>query len=167
MMRRTGWVVLVVGLVVGTAVALGLGTWQMTEKNRPAPTLVADQTAARDEVVELTTANLEKLLSYTPRTDDDDVDNLAALLTGEAVDNYREQMRSKTAIARSNGVTQTSNVRNAAIETLSADKAQVLTFVDQIVESTGNKTRTEAQLAIRVELAQINGAWLITAINTL
>lgn len=167
MQRRTGWVVLVVSLIVGTAVSLGLGTWQLIDKNRPVPTPVADQTAARDEVLELTTGNLEKLLSYTPRTDDDDVDDLAALLTGEAVDTYREQMRSKTAIARSNGVTQTATVRNAAIETLSADKAQVLTFVDQTVESTGNKTRTEAQLAIRVELTQINGAWLITAIDTL
>ncbi|MHC9291084.1 hypothetical protein ACRCUN_01380 [Mycobacterium sp. LTG2003] len=167
MQRRTGWVVLVGSLVVGIAVALGLGTWQLMDKNRPAPTPVADETAARDEVLELATANLEKLLSYTPRTDDDDVDDLASLLTGKAVDNYREQMRSKTAIARSNGVTQTATVRNAAIETLSADKAQVLTFVDQTVASTSNKTKTEAQLAIRVELAQINGAWLITAISTL
>ncbi|MGV0740767.1 hypothetical protein [Mycolicibacterium sp. XJ870] len=167
MARGRGSVLLVVGLIVGIVVALGLGTWQLVDKSRPAPELVANQTNARDEVLDVVTVNVEKILSYTPQTDDADVDDNATLLTGQAVDNYRDMMQSKVSIARSNGVTQTSTIRKAAVEGLSADKAQVLTFVDQATASTGNGTRTQAALAIQVNLSKVDGTWLIEAITTL
>lgn len=115
MRRGTGWWVMVAVLAVGSVAALGLGLWQMSEKNRPAPVLVADQAAARDEVTQFVSDNLEKLLSYTPRTDDTDIADLASVLSGKAADTYRDDMRTKLSVARTNGVTQTSTDRKSVV----------------------------------------------------
>jgi Mce-associated membrane protein len=161
MRRGRGWWVLVVVLAVGTVAALGLGLWQMTEKSRAAPVLVADQAAARDEVMQFVSVNMERLLSYTPRTDDTDVADMASVLSGKAADAYRDDMRTKLAVARTNGVTQTSTIRQTAVETLSDDTAEVLAFVDQTVASTGNQTKTQSAYALRVTLRKGDGAWMI------
>lgn len=165
--RSTGRILLIIGLIVGTVVALGLGVWQMSEKNRPAPTLISDQADARQTVLDTVTTNLAKVLSYTPKTTDDDVATTAELLTGKAQDHYRESMRSTVTIASGNGTTQTTTVLRAAIESLSDDKALVLAFLDQKISSTSNNTQTAANFAARVNLTKINGSWLIEAFTQL
>jgi len=167
MRRGTGWWVMVAVLAVGAVAALGLGLWQMSEKNRPAPVLVADQAAARDEVTRFVSDNLEKLLSYTPRTDDTDIADLASVLSGKAADTYRDDMRTKLSVARTNGVTQTSTIRQTAVESLTDDTAAVLAFVDQTVASTGNQTRSQSGYAMRVGLRKSGGAWTIEALEPL
>ncbi|WP_235624028.1 hypothetical protein [Mycolicibacterium goodii] len=158
---------MVTALALGTVVALGLGLWQMSEKNRPAPVLVADQAGARDEVMRFVATNLEKLLSYTPRTDDADVADMASVLSGEAADTYRDEMRTKLSVARTNGVTQTSTIRRTAVESLTDDTAAVLAFVDQTVASTGNNTQSQSGYAMRVELRRSDGAWTIEELEPL
>lgn len=167
MRRGAGWWVMVVALVLGTVAALGLGLWQMSEKNRPAPDLVADAAPARDEVMQFVAANLEKLLSYTPRTDDTDVADMASVLSGTAADTYRDEMRSKLSVARVNGVTQTSTIRQTAVESLTDDTAEVLAFVDQTVASTGNQTRSQSGYAMRVTLRKSGGTWTIEKLEPL
>lgn len=167
MRRGAGWWVMVSALALGTMVALGLGMWQLSEKNRPAPVLVADEAQARDEVMQFVSQNLEKLLSYTPRTDDADVADMASVLSGTAADAYRDDMRTKLAVARTNGVTQTSTVRQAAVESLTDDTAEVLAFVDQTVASTGNQTRSQSGYAMRVTLRKSADAWTIDNLEPL
>lgn len=167
-MRHTsGWAALVIALLVGIVAALVLGTWQLVEKNRPAPVPVADQSDARTEVMEFVTTNIEKVLSYTPRTDEIDIADIATMLTGKAAANFRDEMRSRLSVARINGVTQTSKVRNIAVESLSTDKAELLAFIDQTTTSTGNRTRAQHQFATRVGVAKVDDTWLIDAVNQL
>lgn len=160
-----GWVLLVVGLILGTMATIGVGAWQMAEKNTPPPALVADNADARQEVIDAASSSIEKVLSYTPTTTADDVTVTAKLLAGSAQNTYRESMRSTLTIASTNGVTHTATVSKAAVEDLATDKAVVLAFIDETTSSSQNNTKSDAKLAVRIGLTKTDGRWLIETYN--
>ena len=162
-----GWVLLVVGLILGTMTTIGLGAWQMVEKNTAPPGLVADDTTARQQVLDVATSSIEKILSYDADTTSDDVSSNAKLLTGTAQDHYRDVMRSAIGKASANNITQASTVSQSSIESLSDTKAQVLAFVDQRTSSTGSGAPDLKKLAIRIGLAKVDGNWLIETYDQL
>ncbi|WP_273733219.1 hypothetical protein [Mycolicibacterium septicum] len=160
--RTRGWTLLVAGLVVGIIVAIGLGSWQLSVKSRPAPAPVADDDHAREQVTEFVATNVVKVLSFTPTTSRGDIDAVSELLTGSAVDDYRKTIRTKP-----DNVTQTATVRNAGVESLSADEAMVVAFVDQKTETAGGGEPTKDALAYRVSLTRVDGDWLISELEQL
>jgi Mce-associated membrane protein len=159
--RTRSWTLLVTALIVGILVATGLGSWQMSIKGRPAPAPVADDDHARERVTELVATNVVKVLSFTPTTSRGDIEVVTKLLTGSAVDEYRKAMR-----AKADGVTQTARVRTG-VESLSADEAQVVAFVDQTSETAGGGPSTKDALAYRVSLSRVDGEWLISELEPL
>lgn len=160
--RTRGWTLLVAGLAVGIIVAIGLGSWQLSVKSRPAPAPVADDDHAREQVTEFVATNVVKVLSFTPTTSRGDIDAVSELLTGSAVDDYRKTIRTKP-----DNVTQTATVRNTGVESLSADEAMVVAFVDQKTETAGGGESTKDALAYRVSLTRVDGDWLISELEQL
>ncbi|MGV0597293.1 hypothetical protein [Mycolicibacterium porcinum] len=161
--RTRGWTLLVGALIVGIVAALGLGSWQLAVKSRPAPAPVADDDHARDQVSEFVATNVVKVLSYTPTTSRADIDAVTGLLTGAAVDEYRKTIRTKP-----ENVTQTATVRNTGVESLTVDEASVVAFVDQKTETAGaGGQSTKDVLAYRVSLTRVDGDWLISELEPL
>ncbi|MGV9797797.1 hypothetical protein ACWDTP_07030 [Mycobacterium sp. NPDC003449] len=163
--RRTAWGVLVAALGVAILVATGLGVWQLVAKNRQAPPLAADQWQDRQRVTALARDSIVMVLSYTPETTGHYVDNVASVLTGKALDDYHEAARSTLDTARLRGVTQTSSVPGAAVESLTGDKAQVLVFVDQETQTRGRPYPTLTPRTIRVGMTKVDGSWLIDTLE--
>ncbi|MGV0811385.1 hypothetical protein ABQF34_05445 [Mycolicibacterium boenickei] len=159
--RTRAWSLGLAALVVGIVVATGLGLWQLSVKSRPAPAAVADDDRAREQVTEFVATNVVKMLSFTPDTSRSDIDAVAELLTSSAADEYRRTMR-----AQADGVTQSATVRNTGVESLSADEAQVVAFVDQTSEAAGGPSTKDA-LAYRVSLTRVDGDWLISELEPL
>ncbi len=161
MERTRGPLLLIAALIMGIVVATGVGAWQMSVKSRPAPTPIADDDHAREEVTEFVTTNVVKMLSFTPTTSRSDIEAVTALLTGPAVDDYLKTIR-----AKGDGVTQTARVRNTGVESLSADEAKVVAFIDQTNETPGNPETKDAP-AYRVSLTRIDGEWRISELEQL
>lgn len=161
--RTRGWTLLVVALIVGTVAAAGLGFWQLSVKSRPAPALIADDDRAREQVTEFVATNVVKMLSFTPTTNRADIDAVSEVLTGSAVEDYRKTIR-----ARAADVTQTATVRHTGVESLTAEEATVVAFVDQKIEAAGNSAQsTKDALAYRVSLTRVHGDWLISELEPL
>ncbi|WP_051289118.1 hypothetical protein [Mycobacterium sp. URHD0025] len=167
--RTRGWTLLVVVLIVGTVAAAGLGFWQLSVKGRPAPAPIADDDRAREQVTDFVATNVVKVLSFTPTTSRADIDAVTELLTGSAADEYRKTIR-----AKADNVTQTATVRNTGVESLTADEATAVAFVDQTTEAAGDSAQstdgaqtTKDALAYRVSLTRVDGDWLISELEQL
>lgn len=160
--RTRGWWTLMVALVLGIVVATGLGAWQLTVKNRPAPAPIADDAHVREQVTDIVTTNVARVLSFTPTTSRGDVDAVTELLTGSAADEYRKTIRE-----RADNVTRSASVRNTGVESLSADEARVVAFVDETSETAGGGPATKDALAYRVSLTRVDGDWLISELEPL
>lgn len=161
MNTRNTWSLLVLALIAGVVVATGLGFWQLSVKNAPAPTPIADDDHAREQVTEFVADNVVKMLSFTPTTSRGDIDAVAELLTGQAAEEYRKSMRTRAA-----GATQSASVRNTGVESLSAEAAQVVAFVDQTSKPAGSPSTKDA-LAYRVSLTRVDGDWRIAELEQL
>ncbi|CRZ16371.1 hypothetical protein [Mycolicibacterium neworleansense] len=160
--RTRGWTSLIIALVVGVVVASGLGFWQLSVKGQPAPAPIADDDHAREQVTGFVATNVVKMLSFTPTTSRAEIDAVTELLTGPAVDEYRKTIR-----AKADNVTQSATVRNTGVESLTADDAEVVAFVDQTSETTGNDQSTKDALAYRVSLTRVDGDWRISELEPL
>ncbi|MBU9762924.1 hypothetical protein FR943_03525 [Mycobacterium sp. TNTM28] len=159
--RTRGWLVSVIALAVGIVVAIGLGSWQLSVKSQPAPVPVADEDQAREQVTQFVTANVGKMLSYTPTTSRSDIDEVAQLLTGAADDEYHKTIRTKP-----DGVTQSARIRNTGVESLTAGEAKVVAFIDKTSEA-ADGSETKDALAYRVTLTRLDGNWLISELEPL
>ncbi|MCG7608450.1 hypothetical protein BA059_04310 [Mycolicibacterium sp. (ex Dasyatis americana)] len=161
--RTRGWTLLVGALIIGIVAAIGLGSWQLAVKSRPAPAPVADDDHARQQVTEFVATNVVKVLSYSPATSRADIDAVTALLTGSAVDEYLKTIRTKA-----DNVTQIATVRDTGVESLTVDDASVVAFVDQKTETAGaGNQSTKDALAYRVTLTRVDGDWLISELEPL
>lgn len=160
--RTRGWTWSVVALVVGIVIAGSLGFWQMSVKNTPAPVPIADNDQAREQVTDFVKSNVGKMLSFTPTLSRGEIDAVTELLTGTAVDEYRKTIR-----AKADNVTQRASVRNTGVESLTADEAKVVAFVDQQSESAGGGPSAKDALAYRVSLTRVDGDWRISELEQL
>ncbi|BBX27714.1 hypothetical protein [Mycolicibacterium alvei] len=156
-----GWTLSVVAVVVGIVVAAGLGFWQLSVKSAPAPVPISDDGQAREQVTEFVATNVVKMLSFTPTISRGEIDAVTEVLTGSAVEDYRKQIRAKPA-----DVTQKATVRNTGVESLTADDAKVMAFVDQRSETAVGPSTKDA-LAYRVSLTRVDGAWRISELEQL
>ncbi|MEV0668705.1 hypothetical protein [Mycobacterium sp. NPDC050441] len=159
--RTRGWTLSVVALFVGIVIAAGLGFWQLSVKSTPAPTPIADSDHAREQVTDFVKTNVVKVLSFTPTISRGEIDAVTTVLTGSAVDDYRKTIR-----AKADNVTQTATVRNTGVESLTADDAKVVAFVDQNSETAGGPSTKDA-VAYRVSLTRVDGDWRISELEQL
>lgn len=159
--RTRGWTLSVIALIVGIVVAGGLGFWQLSVKSTPAPVPIADNDQAREQATDFVKANVAKMLSFTPTLSRGEIDAVTELLTGTAVDEYRKTIR-----AKGDNVTQNATVRNTGVESLTADEAKVVAFVDQSSETAGGPSTKDA-LAYRVSLTRVDGDWRISELEQL
>jgi Mce-associated membrane protein len=156
--RLLAWWALIVSLVAATAAAAYIGFTQMAAKDR-AP-LVVDGPTQRAAVVTVVQEALPKLWSYAPQSVDSDFTSAASVLTGELRETYLKQVRDGRSSQSQLNVTATFKVLAAGVESLTADKADVIAVGNRTytVDSTINKTFL---LSFKVHLTKIEGAWLI------
>ncbi|WP_454788318.1 hypothetical protein [Mycolicibacterium lutetiense] len=159
--RTRGWTLSVVALFVGIVIAAGLGFWQLSVKSTPAPAPIADDDHAREQVTDFVKTNVVKALSFTPTISRGEIDAVTNVLTGSAVEDYRKTIR-----AKADNVTQTATVRNTGVESLTADDAKVVAFVDQNSE-TADGPSTKDALGYRVSLTRVDGDWRISELEQL
>lgn len=159
--RARGWTLSVIALIVGIVIAGGLGFWQLSVKSTPAPAPIADDDHAREQVTDFVKTNVVKALSFTPTTSRAEIDAVTEILTGTAVDEYRRTIR-----AKADNVTQSAIVRNTGVESLTADDAKVVAFVDQSSETAGGPSTKDA-VAYRVSLTRVDGDWRISELEQL
>ncbi|OJZ76258.1 hypothetical protein BRW65_02220 [Mycobacterium paraffinicum] len=160
--RRLAWWLLVVALAIGTLVAASVGGWEALSKSRPPLPPVADQPAARQAAIQAASTGTVKLLSYSPDTLDQDFEAAKAMLTGDFL-RYYDNFTSQTVKpkAQQKELKASATVPRAGVETLTADEAAVLVFVNQTTTSKDQPAPTTSSSAVRVGLAKVNGTWLI------
>jgi len=158
-LRRTMWWALVVVLAGATVAAAMLGAWQLTVKDRLLPP-VADQTAVRQVVLDAARADVVKVLTYHPETLQQDIDAATAVLTGNFL-NYYRQFSNEIVKGEQTQTTTTATVVGAGIESLTGQHAAILVFVNKSATSKDNPTPVVTAAAVRVGMANVNGAWLI------
>ncbi|MCV7206613.1 hypothetical protein B7435_15170 [Mycolicibacterium peregrinum] len=159
--RTRGWTLSVIALIVGIVIAGGLGFWQLSVKSTPAPAPIAEDDQAREQVTDFVKTNVVKALSFTPTTSRAEIDAVTEILTGAAVDEYRKTIR-----AKADNVTQSAIVRNTGVESLTADEAKVVAFIDQSSETAGGPSTKDA-VAYRVSLTRVDGDWRISELEQL
>ncbi|BBX34491.1 hypothetical protein MMAG44476_28499 [Mycolicibacterium mageritense DSM 44476 = CIP 104973] len=164
--RSTSWKALVGVLCAGIIALTALGTWQMVEKNRPAPVPISDQADARRAVLDVAKDSVQEVLGYYPELDDQTIAKTGTLLTGEAADQYPNWIKAKLAAAKTDGSSQGVTVNHAGIENIAADKATAIVFVEaKVTKLLTAPTRT--RFGIRVGLTKVDGKWLINSLPVL
>jgi Mce-associated membrane protein len=163
--RLLAWWALIVTLVAATAAAAYIGSTQMVAKDR-AP-LVVDGPTQRAAAVTVVQEAFPKLWSYTPQSVDSDFTSAASVLTGELRERYLKQVRDVRSSQSQLNVTSTFKVLAAGVESLTADKADVIAVGNRTYTAT-NSTINKAQLlSFKLHLTKIEGAWLIERMDIL
>lgn len=156
--RLPNWriMLLAVAVVASVGFAAGLFVFQYRPDQQVG-------TAAADAVTTAASDGAVAILSYSPETVDRDVALANSLLTGEFLRYYREFSQHFVAPAvRQQNVKASATVLRAGVSELHPDSAVVLLFIHQ---TTTSKEKPEPVLTssnVRVELAKVNGAWLIS-----
>jgi Mce-associated membrane protein len=160
--RRTAWWLLVDALTVATAAVASAGAWQLLAKSRQ-PVAVADQPAAREAVIQAAITGTVNVLSYSADTFDQDVSAASAMLTGAFLEYYK-QFTSQIVgpAAREKRMKTSPIIQDAGVESLTRDSAKVLVFVKQQTSSKDLPSPTESLSAVRMGMAKVNRAWLIS-----
>ncbi|GJF17813.1 hypothetical protein NGTWS0302_16740 [Mycolicibacterium cyprinidarum] len=159
--RRALWWMLVVVLTVAVAGAASFGTWQLV---RPIP---ADSTQLRQTVIDIAKSSTVKLLSYTPQNVDSLRTDAVAVTTGAFRDSYSDLVNDVVIPgAKEKNITAVAQVPALAVESLTADTAVLIVFVNQTV-TVGSEAPTDTASSVRERLRNVDGAWLIEAFDPL
>ncbi|MDT5014882.1 MAG: Mce-associated rane protein [Mycobacterium sp.] len=120
----------------------------------------ADDSAARQTVLDAAKSTTVKMLTYTP----DNVDQLTSVLpqlTGKFRDTYSDLIKSTVIpAAHQNNVTATADVAAVGVESLTPDEAAVIAYIDQTV-TVGTEAPTDTASSFRLGLKLIDGHWLV------
>jgi Mce-associated membrane protein len=164
-MRRVMWWALVIALIAATLAAASLGGWQMQVKSRQLPP-VADRPADRQAAMQAASTATVKVLTYSPDTVEQDVTAASAMLTGDFLAYYK-QFTSQIVIpsAREKRVATTATVVRAGVESLTGQNASILVFVNQSTTSQEKPSPATTSSSVQVDLAKVNGTWLINRFN--
>lgn len=129
----------------------------------PAP---ADSAKDRQAVIDFVSASVPKLLSYTADTVESDL-HKAAELTGGAFREYFTKFIDTTVIpsAQKQHLSTTATVAGAAVTTLTADKAELVAFVNQSTTTPPATEPSSTSSSVRIQLDRTDGKWLITELT--
>lgn len=156
--RRVLWWLGTVVLAVAVLGAAGFGIWQVVQVVRGTP---ADSAQARQVVLDVAKTSTVKLLSYTPDTVEAQLHDAAKLTTGAFQESYTDLTNSVVIPgAKEKSITATATVPAAAVESLDADSAKLIVFVNQTTTLPPEQPQSTAS-SVRMTLQKINGDWLI------
>jgi Mce-associated membrane protein len=143
--------------------AAGLTGWlyffqyRADQQVNPAAQQVARQ-AAQDGTV--------ALLSYSPDTLDQDLDNAESHLTGDFLKYYDDfTVEVVRPAVKQKSVQTEAKVIRAAVSEMQPDKAVVLVFVNQQTTSKDRAEPSRAAGSVRVTVNKVNGNWLISSFD--
>lgn len=105
-------------------------------------------------------AALTRILSYSPDTTAATAQAAEQVLAGTAASQYRQLLGGITAQVRQQGLSLSTRVVRIGVEQQTADRAQLLVFLDQTAQRTGRAaTSVGAQLSVTAQLG--DGRWRI------
>jgi Mce-associated membrane protein len=160
--RGTIAAVALVGLVIAS---MALAAWLFYFQYRP-----SQQTdiAAADTVTKAASEGTVALLTYSPKTIDQDLTTAKSHLTGDFLTYYTKFTDQIVApAAKQKEVQTTATVVKAAVSELHADSAVVLLFVNQTTVSKERPAPAASASSVRVTLTKVNGSWLISKFEPL
>ncbi|MQA61766.1 MAG: hypothetical protein GEU86_09780 [Actinophytocola sp.] len=165
--RRRLLAVLVTVLVAAVAASVFFGVRAHELRSTPsaANAALADPEAT-EEVIERVSAGLKAVFSY-------DYTNLARTeravglaLTGSAASEYRTEFEAAAKRAKREKLVRTSSVRSIGVRELSAERAELLVFLDQqTLRTKGAPASSTATLDVTAH--RVDGTWRIAAITSL
>lgn len=127
-----------------------------------------DVAVARESVAQIASDGAVALLSYTPDTVDHDLDTARGILTGDFLETYTKLAKEVVApTAKDKQVMMQASGAGSAVESVSADQASVLVYINQNTTTASNPETTQSQNAIRVGLSRIDGTWYISRFEPL
>ena len=164
--RRVLWWALTAMLVVSILGATAFGGVQMFRHGLPGINAENSQDS-RQEVLDVAVSSVPKLLGYTPDNVETTLREARALTTGEFRDSYTE-LTEETVIpgAKEKRITSVATVPAASVESLTADSALLLVFVDQTVTVPPEEPEETAS-TVRVGLVRQDDVWLIDQFDPL
>jgi Mce-associated membrane protein len=150
---------------VALAATAGWGAWQSTtaEQNR------SDRSfSAEEQVITTAKRSAEALLTYSYTEVQQKLYAAEELTTGEFRTEYR-QFADYVVIpaAREKKVSTNAVVVGAGVQSLAADNAKVLLFVDQSTTSAAEPSAQLQASTILAGLQKVNGSWMISQFDPL
>lgn len=153
---------LVVGLTVLAAVlVVGAGVLAWTVRGDRA----AEQ--ARDDALEAARLAAVEVLSYDHRRIGEDIEEAERLGTGEFLEQYQAATEDLVEQAEAGAVVVRTTVQGASVQSASADRVEVLLFVDQTTTRTGLEEPRVEQNRVRLTLDDVDGRWLVSGLDAL
>jgi Mce-associated membrane protein len=147
-------------LLVGSA---GLASWAYMTQFRP--DRQTDAAVAADTIKAASDGTVA-LLSYAPETLDKDFATAKTHLTGDFLDYYTKFTTDiVTPAAKQKSVKTSAAIVRAAVAELKPDSAVVLVFLNQTTTSKENVDGSFTASSVKVSLAKVDGAWLISAFD--
>ena len=121
---------------------------------------------SQEQVLEVARAATEALLSYSPESVDNNVEDAKSRLTGEFLERYSQFADSVVVpAAKERGVKTEANVARVAVSQMRPDSAQVLAFVNQVTTSKERPTPALATSSVMMTLVREGGRWLVAEFN--
>jgi Mce-associated membrane protein len=156
--QRTRWWFLVGSLVIAIALTVGVGVWQSIQGRLDENAVAAP---ARQAVMDVASSAMHKMLSYTPDTAEQTLTQSVSLLTGDFRDSYHKLITDVVIPgAKQKQITATGTAAAVSVESLTADKATVIVFVNQTV-TVGSEPPKDTASSVRLGMVRIDDAWLI------
>jgi Mce-associated membrane protein len=164
--RRALWWALTIVLAVFVVGVTIFGAVKLATNAQP-KTNPADSQQSRQEVLDVATSSVLKLLSYNPDNVDTSLHDAVNLTTGAFRDTYTKLIE-ETVIpgAKQRQITATATVPAAAIESLTVESASLLVFINQSVTVPPGEP-TETASSVRAGLVKQNGSWLVAQFDPL
>lgn len=163
--QRSGWAALAAALGVAVAATAGWGAWQSTtaEQNK------SDRSfSAEDQVITTAKRSAEALLTYSYTEVQQQLYAAEGLTTGGFRTKYRQFLDDALIpTAREKKISTNAVVVGAGIQSLAADNAKVLLFVDQRTTSAAEPNAKNTTSSILVGLQNVNDAWMISQFDPL
>ena len=164
-LQRNRWAALAAALGVAFAATAGWGAWQSTtsEQNR------SDRYfSAEEQVITTAKRSVEALLTYTYTEVQQKLYAAEGLTTGGFRTKYRQFLDDALiSTAREKKISTNAVVVGAGIQSLAADNAKVLLFVDQRTTSAAEPNAKTATSSVLVGLQNVNDAWMISQMDPL
>jgi Mce-associated membrane protein len=147
-------------LLLGSA---GLASWAYMTQFRPDRQTDAGVAA---DTIKAASDGTVALLSYAPETLDKDFATAKTHLTGDFLDYYTKFTTDiVTPAAKQKAVKTSAAIVRAAVSELKPDSAVVLVFLNQTTTSKENADGSFTASSVKVSLAKVKGAWLISAFD--
>jgi Mce-associated membrane protein len=159
---RLPWVLAVVALLLA-----GFGAWFTLESDSIRSSGASQNqalvgTGATAEVNSSITLALNRIFSYSYDKTEVTEQAAANVLRGKALATYNQLFAQVRQMAPRQKLVLSTRVVNSAVQSLNADHAQLLVFLDQSATRTDTNTTSAAASQLSVTAERQNGTWVIT-----